>query len=321
MRAEDIHARIGSTWPQVLERLGIPESALRLKKAGPCPACGGADRYTFDNRRQHGDFFCRRCGPGSGFDLLMRVHGWDFKQARQRVLEAAGLQGNDANVHCHVCRPVAENDQVVASPTPRVWRLLKQCCQIVDCLDVVAYLEHRNLWPLPQACALRAHPSVAYFESGSQIGRFPALVAPVTDIDGEIVTLHITYLRNGRKLGPQEPRKLLTPLTGRTGCCVRLMPPAVDILGVGEGIETCLAAAKIHKIPVWAALNTTLMTKFEPPVTTKRLVIFADRDTAGMEAAAHLAERLQGRINFEIRAPAAPAKDWNDSLQHRDIDQ
>jgi putative DNA primase/helicase len=53
--AAEIHERLGSAWPQVLARLGLPESALR-NRHGPCPvpSCGGKDRFRFDNKRKRG---------------------------------------------------------------------------------------------------------------------------------------------------------------------------------------------------------------------------------------------------------------------------
>src|SRR4051812_8138527 len=92
LRATDVHTLLGrSGWPSVLMSLGISETSLSGKKNLPCPACGGRDRFTFDNRKGRGDFYCRGCGPGSGFDLLMRVHGWDFKSALVQVVETARL--------------------------------------------------------------------------------------------------------------------------------------------------------------------------------------------------------------------------------------
>ncbi|MGO9036428.1 MAG: toprim domain-containing protein [Steroidobacteraceae bacterium] len=183
---------------------------------------------------------------------------------------------------------------------------------MVDCHDAIEYLASRRLWPLPEGCALRAHVSVEYFEDGHRIGRYPALIAEVRDIDGQLVTIHTTYLDGGRKLEAQEPRKILSPMNGRDGCAVRLTPITGDTLGIGEGIETCLSAAQVHRIPVWAALNTSLLAKFTPPVAVKRLVIMADNDVPGLQAAAALMQRLQGRVVLEIRTPPAPAKDWND---------
>jgi putative DNA primase/helicase len=311
--AQDIHRQIGANgWPQILVSLGVGENYLR-KKPGPCPACGGEDRFTFDNRTGHGDYFCRRCEPGDGFKLLMRVHGWQFSEARQRVMEAAGLTIERATERIQPAR--APDAPVPAKPTRRVERLIRERCLIEDCEPAIAYLKSRALWPLPKGHSWRAHPSVGYWNGRELIGRYAALVAVVRDLKGEPVTAHVTYLTDtGRKLDYADPRKILSPMTNRSGCAARLMQPT-DTLGVAEGIETAFSAARIHRMPVWACLNTSLLQKFEPPAMVKRLVIFADRDEGGLEAAGKLMERIQGRIRLELKVPQMG--DWNDVLRSR----
>jgi putative DNA primase/helicase len=101
-------------------------------------------------------------------------------------------------------------------------------------------------------------------------------------------------------------------LTGHDGCVAPIMELPGHVLGIAEGIETALSAAKLTEIPTWATLNAVLLSKFEPPPDVDKLVIFADRDVAGLEAASVLMERLQERVRLEIRTPRA--KDWNDVL-------
>jgi putative DNA primase/helicase len=210
IRAVDIHAQIGSAWPSILAQLGIPEQALRLKKSGPCPACGGDDRYTFDNRKGRGDFICRGCGAGDGFALLERVHGWSFAEARRRVMQAAGLDGRDEQTP-RQSAPIAPGAPQVAAPTvatpsARVRALARSACVVADCPDAVAYLESRGLWPLPPGCTLRAHVGMDYWHERQQLGRFPGLIAEVRDLAGDLATVHATYLSSGRKLAEHEPR-------------------------------------------------------------------------------------------------------------------
>lgn len=309
--AADIHARVD--WPAILTQLGVPENVLR-NKHGPCPACGGKDRFRFDNKHGRGDFICNQCGAGDGFGLLERVHGWAFSEARKRVIEAAGFSDTA------VLRPLAasvaraETSVIAAKPSERVHRLRRDRCTIGDCDDAVDYLASRGLWPLPLDCTLKAHATVEYWHDGQRLGRYPALIADVVDVVGELVTIHATYLKAGKKLVGYEPRKLLGPMTGRAGCAVRLMP-AAEVLGIAEGIETALAASLLDDVPVWATLNTSLLSKFEPPPGVSRLRIYADRDEPGLAAATRVMERLQGRVTLEIRIPSAPANDWNDVLQ------
>jgi putative DNA primase/helicase len=313
MSAAQIHTQLAGRWRDVLMGVGIDEAFLK-KKPGPCPACGGRDRFTFTDRQQRGDFFGRGCGAGDGFTLVMKVARCDFGTAVRRVLEASGIA--QATTHAPVRgAPIRPPVTAPASPTRRVRDLLRTSCAVEDCGDVMEYLASRALLPLPPKHGLSAHPSVEYFEGRERIGRFPALLAPMRDVAGALVTAHITYIERDRKLATHEPRKLLSPLIGRTGCAVRLQPVDGEALGVAEGIETAICAWALHGLPTWAALNTSLLAKFEAPPGVKRMVIFADRDIAGLEAAAHLMERQQGKLTIELRTPPAPAKDWADVLE------
>ncbi len=312
IRAQELAERIGKGWPDVLERCGIARAHL-VNKHGPCPACGGTDRFRFDNRGGRGGFICGKCGAGDGFALLMRVFGWNFSTARDRVVEAAGLASADRHsVMTHPARPAPVPE--VARAPERVLRLRRESCPVADCNDAVQYLANRGLWPLPEGCSLRAHAGAEYFEAGRRVGRYPAILADVRDQAGELVTVHVTYLEHGKKLAAHEPRKILSPMTGRTGCAVRLMQADSDVIGIAEGLETALAAAALHGVSTWSALNAAVLAKFEPPESIARLVIFPDADYAGVDAANKLMERLQGQVRLEVHRPSPPAKDWADVL-------
>ena len=55
-------------WTKILISNGIDEKFLK-NKHGPCPVCGGKDRFRFDNKDGRGTFFCNHCGPGDGVGL------------------------------------------------------------------------------------------------------------------------------------------------------------------------------------------------------------------------------------------------------------
>jgi hypothetical protein len=196
----------------------------------------------------------------------------------------------------------------IAEPTRRIRDLLRTAATVDLVPDVVGYLQSRKLWPLPHGCTLRAHAGAPYFSDGQMLGRFPALLAEVRDVAGELVTLHVTYLQNNRKLTDHPPRKLLSSTNGRIGCAVRLVP-AGPVLGIAEGIETALAAMQIIGVPVWAALNTALLAKFEPPAGVERQIIAADRDVAGLTAAWKLRDRATLPMELRVSVDADFAED------------
>ena len=54
-------------------------------KHGPCPACGGKDRFRFDDKEHRGTFYCSACGAGDGFYLLRNVKGVSIIEAADLV--------------------------------------------------------------------------------------------------------------------------------------------------------------------------------------------------------------------------------------------
>lgn len=58
---------------------------------GPCPGCGGKDRFRFDDREGGGTFICSQGGRGNlagdGFELLKHITGKSFPQVLEMVGE------------------------------------------------------------------------------------------------------------------------------------------------------------------------------------------------------------------------------------------
>lgn len=308
-QADAIHARLRGHWPEVLALLGVGREFLK-DKHGPCPACGGTDRYRFDDRQKRGDFYCNQCGAGDGFTLLMNVNNWTFKEALGAVIQAANIgERNGAVSPPRPKPPVGERD-TPRVPTARVFNLLRSSTTPDMVPDAIAYLESRKLWPLPRGCKLRAHAMAEYWDSSVFVGTFPALVAPIHDIQGRLTSAHVTYLQDGKKLEGRTTRKILCPMGDRSGCAVRLMEPG-PVLGVGEGLESCLAWHKTHKLPAWSCLNTALLAKFEPPAGVEHIHIIADKDVPGLIAAWRLRDRLG--IDFTLSLPTL--NDWAEDLE------
>ncbi|HFN6730875.1 TPA: primase-helicase zinc-binding domain-containing protein, partial [Escherichia coli] len=78
-----------NNWPHVLGCLNInvPDSPRRH---APCPACGGKDRFRFDDNGR-GSFICNQCGAGDGLDLIKRVNNCDTTEAALLVADVLGI--------------------------------------------------------------------------------------------------------------------------------------------------------------------------------------------------------------------------------------
>ncbi|EEJ7164125.1 DNA primase [Salmonella enterica subsp. enterica] len=76
-------------WPYVLAGLNIsaPDSP---RKHAPCPACGGKDRFRFDDGGR-GSFICNQCGAGDGLDLIQKVHNCNATEAAVMVADVLSI--------------------------------------------------------------------------------------------------------------------------------------------------------------------------------------------------------------------------------------
>jgi len=193
---------------------------------------------------------------------------------------------------------------------------------------VTRYLRNRLVLidgePLRVPEALRLHPALPYRIEGATAGTWPAMVARLSAPDGRLLALHRTWLTpEGRKAPTPGPAKKLTPTAGPlAGACIRLGwlgagaagdPQADPVLGIAEGIETALAARCASRVPTVAAYCAPLVAAWQWPPGLRRLVIFADADPAGAEAANKLRQRARAAgLAVNVMTPRTPGADWAD---------
>ena len=142
------------------------------------------------------------------------------------------------------------------------------------------------------------------------------MVALVTKgTDDKPLAIHRTFLAcEGQAKAPVDPEKMM--LGPCRGGAVRLAEPC-EILMVGEGIETCLAAMQATEHPAWAALSTSGLRTLDLPSGIHEVIVLADGDDAGEAAAQDCARRWtsEGR---DVRIARAPrGMDFNDVLLGR----
>jgi DNA primase len=83
---------------------------------------------------------------------------------------------------------------------------------------------------------------------------------------------------------------------------------------VGEGIETCLAAAQATGHPAWATLSTSGLRALDLPEGVRDVIVLADGDDAGEAAARDCACRWK-REGRRVRIARPPqGMDFNDML-------
>ncbi len=124
------------SWPRLLMELGGLSPEQLTDTHQPCPNCGGEDRYRWDQDDGPGGWFCNQCGGkdrmgggGNGMDLLMRVKGWEFKDACRRVEEHLGLPQPPAAKPKAKGRPHRIPDQPPAdAAAPTLGRATAQWC-------------------------------------------------------------------------------------------------------------------------------------------------------------------------------------------------
>ncbi|WP_425441072.1 DUF7146 domain-containing protein [Sphingomonas rubra] len=172
-----------------------------------------------------------------------------------------------------------------------------------------AYLIGRGLRPVPAWTRLRA--ALLRYPGA---GEHPAIVAPVTGASGALEGIQRTFLTaDGRKLSVRDPKLSL----GRVGGgAIRLAEPAAELL-LCEGLEDGLSLAReLPGASVWAAPGAGMLVAMCLPPIVSSVIIAADNDAAGEQAARRSAEGFasEGR-QVRIMRPNPPFKDWNDQLR------
>jgi phage/plasmid primase-like uncharacterized protein len=259
---------------------------------GDCPACNYEGTFSISKGRNGRPFlWCASC------------------QNYPRICAAIERYVSGDIVIVPRC-DVREQQQNVHRTTPATAMRLWRTSGPVSGTPAEAYLTSRGIPRLVSSAALRFCPDVSHPEGG----RYPAMVALISDADGQPAAVHRTYLRpDGTGKANVVPAK--ASLGPTWGGAIRLQ----DIrkgrpLVIGEGIETSASAGEILGYPAWAAVSAgNLESGLVLPWYAKSIVIASDADDAGRKAArgAWARWRAEGR-EVSIATPNDDGVDFND---------
>ncbi|WP_336800817.1 DUF7146 domain-containing protein [Kaistia sp. MMO-174] len=250
----------------------IAKRKLRLKRAGtelvgPCPVCGGDDRFGVNPRK--GVFNCR--GSGKGGDVIALVEyldATDFIGACETLTGRKAPKGESSGPdEAEIARREARRIAAAAErergeidyreqERARMRRFWKEAGPVDEGSPVALYLAGRGL-PLPNVRTLRCladHPYYVSRREGDrevwhEIWRGPAMMAAIVDSAGVFRGGHVTWI-DPETFGKAE---IVDPESGEilkakkvrgslSGNHIMLSTtPAARRLVIGEGIETVLS--------------------------------------------------------------------------------
>jgi hypothetical protein len=265
----------------IAERLGVSDLKRGGREwVGPCPVCGGRDRFGINPDK--GAWNCRHCGGGDGIGLIRHVLACDFKTALAWLMGEAGVDLDpveaarrkaDAARKEAARRAASEKARARAIAQARdIWN----GCQSAVGTPVGHYLRLRGLpdWIADAPPdALRFHPGLPYMaDSGDgrsyvEIHRGPAMVAGCLGRDGRLTAVHRTWLDLTRAKGkakivhkgePMPAKKIWGSKKGTSIRMTHVRGDQFDTLVMGEGIETTLTARAADTYPgaaYWAGVD------------------------------------------------------------------
>lgn len=299
-------------WPDVLSLMGIDVPASPRAQVA-CPACGGKDRFRFDDDGR-GAHFCNSCGAGDGLELVKKVNSCDTTRAAQLVADALGM-----NVHTlHI---PASNDNSLRQQEQAERRAALAQQQAQEQSDRSARFTSKL-----EALAVQAQPGESAYLSGKGLPGFTYPILP----GGALLLVLVN--ESGKDAAAQtiteEGEKRLLTGSAKKGSYHVINPSSSpEMVIIGEGLATVLSvhlmrpeALAVVAIDAGNLLPVTQVMRRKYPQA--QIVIAADNDikpaepNTGKEAAEKAAATVTGQVALP---PGDHKSDWNDYHQQHGL--
>jgi hypothetical protein len=299
--------RSGRYWV-IGDIMNTPGHSMYVRLFGPESGKGAAGKWTDAATTEHGDLL----------DMIAKQNGLShFPDIAAEAWRFLGSPEADTRI------PSMPPGSPIGPPehSESARRLFAMSQPILGTI-AETYLRHRGITNLRWTESLRFHPNCYHrteTDAGTRTETWPAMIAAVTDIRGNITAVHRTWLDpSGRDKAPLEsPRRAIGYLLGHG---VRF-GTAHDVMAVGEGIETILALrCAVPNMPMAAALSANHLGAFLFPKSLRRIYVVRDNDPAGDRAFTALATRA-AEAGIEALSLTPELRDFNDDLRHLGLDE
>lgn len=323
---KELKLKSSGLWPQIIASLAPAlTEAISSPKHTACPVHGGKDGFrVFADFAETGGSCCNTCGIFSdGLATLEWATGLTTKEVIKQLHKWHG-GGKVAVAPAATKQPVAKAQQNDKQNTTRLRKAWKQANDPKAALE--AYCASRGLSAASAAIwAQQARfDNHKVWQNDSYQGKSDVVLTLVRNSCGKNLTLHRTYLQQGKKNEALPNAKTLMPLKGGMvweSPAIRLGGAVSKVLNIAEGIENALAVIELGQEHCWSAINAQNLATFTPPKGVEKVVVWADLDQSecGKNAALALKEKLKScGVEVEILMPLQKKGDNRQSFDWLD---
>ncbi|MEI9757570.1 DUF927 domain-containing protein [Enterobacter hormaechei] len=312
----EVTTAAAGNWPYVLAGLSIdvPDSSRRH---APCPACGGTDRFRFDDNGR-GSFICNQCGAGDGLDLIKKVNNCDTTEAAQLAADVLGIDYR-----------AAQTDPAIASQRREQLEADRQQREQERQQQAADDAEQRRATFARLYAGMRqsvAQGESDYLQSKGLTGfNYPvmsdgSLLLPLVDESGAVVA--------AQTITPQGDKRLLTGSAKRGAYHAVNAPEQPQTVIIAEGLATALSvhlmrpdALTVCAIDAGNLLPVAIQMRQQHPQT--QIIIAADNDRLGDKpnTGTERAEKAASAVAGYVAVPPTDYKaDWNDYHQQHGLE-
>ena len=302
----DVKLKANGQWQNILSNLG---AEVPLNTHTACPACGGKDRFRFDNKGDNGTFICNQCGSGDGLDLVQRILGGSVTEAAHEVAGIIGIDTRSDNPPAYRNHEVKEQQDALKAQQAQ-----SQANEQIEKHKRFTARYSRTIANAQQGESeyLKAKgfdsTTVTLLSDGS-------LIIPLLDGNGTIIA--------AQTIKPNGDKRLLLD-SAKNGSYYPVNEPVnVSTVIIAEGLATGMTCHLLNpEAHTVAAIDASNLIHVAKVMRTKypesKIIIAGDNDTKNKVNTGKVkAEAAAREVSGYVSIPPCQG-DWNDYLQSRE---